>query len=308
MIIGLITALLQGTVSAGTTLVYATLGGIVSARVGVNNFGLEGMMLMGAAIGYATTIRTGSPWAGFASALAVGAIVGLAYAVVVIALRGNQIVTGVAIIGLGGGLSAYFGRAYVGRMLKVGFPPVPIPLLSDIPVLGPALFRQNMLVYLSYLLVPLLWLFIFRSRPGLNMRAVSENPAAADGVGINVTALRYVYTVLGSALATAGGAYLSLAYLRLWLEGVTAGRGWIAIALVVFAGWNPVGALIGSYMFGLVDVATMRVQAAGLPISPFILGTLPYLFTIVVIIITTIVRGRSSGPAALGQVYDRESR
>lgn len=304
----LLLSVLHATITAGTALLIATLGGILTARAGVLNLGIEGMMLMGCMAGFAGTVFTGTPWAGFFTALAVGAVLGLLYAVVAIEFKANQAVTGLAFVMLGTGLSGFLGRAFVGRPLSVTFVPVKIPLLGDIPVLGQAIFDQDPLVYLSYLLVPALWWFIFRSRPGLHLRAVGENPAAADSAGIRVRAVRYLYTALGGALAGGAGAYLSLAYSPAWLENMTAGRGWIAVALVVFSGWNPYGALAGAYLFGGVDAITLRLQAAGVGISPFVLNSLPYLFSIMVLILSALGKRRVVGPAALGKAYDRETR
>ena len=302
----LLASIIHGTIASGTSILLATLGGIVSGRVGINNMGIEGMMLMGAVTGYAATVTTGNCWLGLAAALVVGVLAGLAYSGVVIAFRAHQVVTGLAFVTLGTGLSGFLGAPYVGRSLETWFRPVRIPILGDIPYLGPALFYHDVLVYATYVLVPLLWWFLFRSRPGLRLRAVGENPSAADNAGINVTLLRYVYVSLAGALVAAGGAYLSLAYSPIWVEMMTAGRGWIAIALVAFSGWNPVGAMIGAYLFGGVDATTLTLQAVGLQVNTFLLNSLPYLLTVAVVIGNSIARGRVTGPAALGQVYDRE--
>ena len=304
----LILSIFQGTITAGTSILLATLGGIVCGRAGINNMGIEGIMLMGAITGYGVTVQTGSPWVGLGAALLVGAACGLAFAVFAVGLRGSQVVTGLAFVGLGVGLSGYLGKPFVGRGLPASFTPVKIPLLSDIPVIGKILFSQDPLVYLSWALVIGLWWFLFRSRPGLHLRAVGENPAAADNAGINVSGIRYLYTAVGSALVGAGGAYLSLAYSPLWVEQLTAGRGWIAVALVVFSGWNPAGALLGAYLFGGVDATTLRLQAIGAKVEPFLLNALPYLFTILVLILASAGKRRATAPAALGQAYDRETR
>ncbi len=185
-----------------------------------------------------------------------------------------------------------------------------LPLLSDIPVLGPILFRQDLLTYGTYLLVPLLWVFIFRTRPGLYLRAVGENPATTDAMGLSVVGLRYLYVVLGGMLAGLGGAAISLATNPGWVENITAGRGWIAIALVIFATWNPARAALGAYLFGGVEALQFRLQGAGTNISPFFLSMLPYVFTILVLVLATreTVRRRVGAPAALGLPYFREER
>ncbi len=298
---------MHATITSGTALLFATLGGILTARAGVLNMGIEGIMLMGCFSGYAGALVTGSPWAGLLVALAVGTLSGLLYGLVAIEFKANQAVTGLAFVMLGTGLSGFLGRAFVGQPLAQTFVPVKMPLLGDIPVLGPAVFYQDPLVYLSYLLVPALWWFIFRSRPGLHLRAAGENPAAADSAGIRVSTLRYLYTAIGGALMGAAGAYLSLAYSPAWLENMTSGRGWIAVALVVFSGWNPFGALAGAYLFGGIDSITLRLQAAGVDISTIALSMLPYLFTILVLILSALGKRSAVGPAALGLAYDREN-
>ncbi len=304
----LLVSTLHGAITAGTALLIATLGGILTARAGVLNMGVEGIMLMGCFSGYAAALVTGSPWAGLLGAILVGALFGLLYAVVANEFKANQAVTGLAFVMLGTGLSGFLGRPFVGQPLAQTFVPFKIPLLGDIPVIGPVIFDNDPLVYLSFLMVPALWWFIFRSRPGLSMRAVGENPAAADSAGVRVGALRYLYTAIGGALMGAAGAYLSLAYSPAWLENMTAGRGWIAVALVVFSGWNPVGALLGAYLFGGVDSVTLRLQAAGFAVSPFALNMLPYLFSVLVLVVSALGRRRVIGPAALGLAYDRETR
>ena len=184
-----------------------------------------------------------------------------------------------------------------------------IPFLSDIPIIGPVVFKQDMLVYVSYILVILTAFFLYKTRAGLFLRALGENPAAVDSVGVNVFRLRYLYVAIGGALAGLGGAYLSLAYAPCWLENMTAGRGWIAVALVIFAIWDPWRALAGSYLFGGVDAMGFHLQVIGLPISVFILNMLPYVFTILVLILVLIRKGgRLASPQALGVPYDREER
>jgi general nucleoside transport system permease protein len=304
----LLMSILQATITSGTAILIATCGGVLTARAGVLNLGIEGMMLMGCVAGFGAAAVTGIPWAGLLAALIIGALMGFLYAIVVIEFKANQAVTGLAFVMLGTGLSGFLGRAFVGRPLAQTFTPVKVPLLGDIPILGQAVFNQDLLVYLSLLMVPALWWFIFRSRPGLHLRAVGENPAAADAAGIRVGAERYLYTVLGGALIGAAGAYLSLAYSPAWLENMTGGRGWIAVALVVFSGWNPFGAIVGAYLFGGVDAITLRLQAAGAGISPFALNALPYILTVLVLILSASGKRRIVGPAALGQAYDRETR
>jgi ABC-type uncharacterized transport system permease subunit len=204
------------------------------------------------------------------------------------------------------GLSGFLGKRWIGVISPATFAPVNFPVLSDLPILGPVFFRYDILLYLTYLAVPLLWYFIFRSRPGLRLRSAGENPLAADTMGIGVVRLRYLYTALGSALAGAAGAYLSLAYTPGWIENMTAGRGWIAIALMIFSAYNPLGALGGALLFGGVSAIALRAQAAGTAISPFLLNMLPYVLTVLALLMTIRRNRGKPGPAALGVAYDRE--
>lgn len=296
----------QAAVTAGTPILFAALGEILAERSGVLNLGVEGMMLVGAVSGFLVTVRTGSPWLGVLGALVAGGLMALIHAVLCVGLRANQVVSGLALTLFGTGLSGYLGKPLIGVPAPSTFRAVDVPLLGDIPFLGPVVFGHDYLVYTSYLLVPALWFFLYRTRPGLHMRAVGENPAAGDAMGINVAWTRYIYTVAGGVLAGAAGAYLSLAYAPTWLENMTAGRGWIAVALVIFAGWNPLVALAGSYLFGGVDALGLRIQAVGTVIPSFFLSMLPYVFTILVLLISARGRRRVGAPAALGLAYDRE--
>lgn len=306
----LIISILAAAITAGTPILYAALGEILAERAGVLNLGLEGMMLVGAVSGFMTAVKTSNPWLGVLAALLAGGVLALVHAFLTIHLRANQVVSGLALTIFGTGLSAFLGKPLIGIPAPQTFKPVAIPVLAQIPILGPVVFQQDYLVYLSYLLVPLLWFFLYRTRPGLHLRAVGENPAAADAMGVGVYALRYMYVAIGGMLAGVAGAYLSLAYAPTWLENMTAGRGWIAIALVIFAMWDPVRALLGSYLFGGVDALGFRIQAVGALIPSFFLNMLPYIFTILVLILATRQGSRRGalGPGALGLPYDREER
>lgn len=303
-------AILTATVTAGTPLLYAALGEVLAERAGVMNLGLEGMMLVGAMTGFSVTVKTGQPWLGLLAAMGAAGLLALVHAFLTVGLRANQVVSGLALTIFGTGLSGYLGKSMVGIPAKATFKTWALPGLGDLPVVGPILFRQDALVYLTYLLVPALWFFMYHTRPGMNLRAVGENPAAADAVGINVSVTRYVYVVAGGLLSGAAGAYLSLAYAPSWLENMTAGRGWIAVALVIFAMWDPVRAMLGAYLFGGVDALTFRLQALGVVIPSFFLKMLPYVFTIAVLIISTreTLLRKSAAPGALGLTYDREGR
>ncbi|HCF70476.1 MAG TPA: ABC transporter permease [Syntrophomonas sp.] len=302
-------ALLAATVVAGTPILFAAIGELLTERSGILNLGVEGMMLVGAVLGFIFTINTGNHWYGFAAALVGGGMMGAIHAFITITLRGNQVVSGLALTIFGSGVSGFMGKAYQGVPIVDPFKHAPVPLLKDIPVLGPVLFRHDVLVYLSIVLVILMWYVLYRTSWGLSIRSAGENPAAADAVGINVARVRYICTIMGGVLAGLGGAYLSLAYAPSWQEDMTAGRGWIAVALVIFALWNPLRGLVGAYLFGGVEAMTFRMQAAGIKISPFFLSMLPYILTILVLTIVTIrLRQEAGAPAALGVPYDREER
>lgn len=305
----LMISILAAAVTAGTPILYAALGELVTERAGILNLGVEGIMLVGAVSGFIAAVSSGSSWLGLAAAMAAGGAVALIHGLLSITLRANQVVSGLALTLFGAGLSGYLGKSYIGIPVPAPFTIQPFPGLADIPVLGPIFFQHNVLVYVSYALVLVLWLYLFRTRPGLYLRALGENPGAADALGVNVVLLRYVYVIAGGMLCGAAGAYLSLAYAPNWLENMTAGRGWIAVALVIFALWNPWRALVGSYLFGGVDALGFHLQVMGFSVSVFFLNMLPYIFTILVLVIVMARQGgRFSGPAALGLPYDREER
>jgi len=305
-----LTSVLAAAIPAGTAILYACLGEVICERAGVLNLGVEGMMLMGALGGVAFTIWSGNAWFGVLGAILAGAAMSAIHACLTISLRANQVVSGLALTIFGTGLAAYLGRDLAGESMPAYFHKLAIPLLSDIPRIGTILFKQDALVYCSYLLVPVLWIFIFRTRQGLNLRAIGERPEAADAMGVNVVSLRYFYVIVGGALAGVGGAAISIGTNPGWTENITSGRGWIAVALVIFAGWNPIRAAAGAYLFGGVEAGQFRLQSAGVDISPFFLSMLPYLFTILVLVLATgeITRRRMGAPAALGRPYIRESR
>lgn len=302
---------LQAAVTAGTPLLYAALGELLTERVGILNLGVEGMMLIGAVTGFMATVNTGSLVIGVLAAMAAGGVLVLLHAFIAISLRASQVVSGLALTIFGTGLSSFIGKSMIGIPAPVVFKKLHIPLLSKIPFLGKILFQHDALVYLSYFFVALIWYLIYKTKQGLTLRAVGENPAAADAMGVNVFAYRYFYVVVGGMLAGLGGAYLSLAYAPSWLENMTAGRGWIALALVIFATWNPVRALAGAYIFGGIDALVFRMQTLGLVVIPtFFLKMLPYILTVVVLILATrqTHRKRIGAPGALGLPYEREAR
>ncbi|MDR1949073.1 MAG: ABC transporter permease [Spirochaetaceae bacterium] len=306
----LLTAILTAALGTAAPILYASVGEIISERAGVLNLGLEGIMLLGAVSGYIVAVQTASLPLAVLAAFLTGALVGLFYAFMTVTLQANQIVCGLALVIAGNGLSGFFGRVVFGRAASVSFGRRLVPGLSGIPFFGPILFNQNVMVYGLYFLVPLVWFYLYKTRPGLKLRALGENPGALDAVGIHVFSLRYLYVMAGSAIAALGGAYITLAYTPSWTAGITAGRGWIAAALVIFASWNPAVAALGAVLFGGVEVLGLRLQVIGIDVPSHFIKTLPYLCTVVVLILTTgsFRKRKSPAPAALGRHYDREAR
>lgn len=309
----IIAGLLQTSILAGGVLALAALGEVLSERVGVVNLGVEGLMALGAITAIATVTASPNPVLGLIGALSVGFVVGMIFASATVVLRANQVLCGLALTLMGTGLAATIGKAYSGMPAKATFAPVEIPYLSEIPLLGRALFTQNILVYLIYVVLPVaLHLIMFRTRHGLNLRAVGENPAAADAAGISVQKFRFWYVAAGSSLAAGAGAYLTLAFVPSWSEGVVAGRGWIAVALVIFAGYRPINAVLAALLFGAITSLGFVGQARNWPIAAPILSMLPYLGTIALIIMPVLawhrVRRLMAAPAALGEPYYRDVR
>jgi len=305
MNIDIIESMLIATIVAGTPLIIVALGQLIAEKSGVLNLGAEGMMAMGAITGFAVTFHTGNPWLGVLAGMVAGAIMSLLFAVVVLTLMGNQVATGLALSIFGVGLSAFIGKPYESEILQT-VAPTPIPLLADIPILG-VLFNQQLLVYFSWILFAGMVWFLYRSRPGLLLRAVGESPSSAHSIGYHVIRIRYMATLFGGAMAGIGGSFLSVFYTPLWVEGMVSGRGWIAIALVVFATWRPFRVLVGAYLFGGVMVAQLFVQGSDLDInipSQF-LSSLPYLATIIVLVIISRDQNtvRLNAPVSLGQPF-----
>ncbi|HEY88741.1 MAG TPA: ABC transporter permease [Thermoflexia bacterium] len=316
--IALFTSVLAITLRAGTSLIYATVGEIYTERSGILNLGLEGVMLMGAVLSFATAYYTGSAWLGVLVALLVGALLAAIHAFLTVTMRANQVVSGLSITLFGSGLASFLGQRlgpesngyYLVGKVGPRFTPYVVPFLSDIPVVG-ALFKQDILTYLLYILIPLAWFYLYKTRNGLNLRAVGENPQTADAMGIDVIRVRYLYTILGGMLVSLGGAHLSLAYTPGWSENITGGRGWIVIALVIFAMWNPARAVLGAILFGGINAVQFRLQAAGTNIPSAFLNMLPYLATIGILIVMTwweTLSKRIGAPAALGTAYMREEK
>jgi ABC-type uncharacterized transport system permease subunit len=302
-----VTGLLAAAIQAGTPILFACLGEIICERSGILNLGVEGMMLIGAMVGFAISLHTGQPVLGVIAAAIAGGAMALIHAFLCISLIANQVVAGLGLTLFGMGVSGLFGLGYVGTKAP-GFSPIAIPGLSDIPFIGPIFFNQDALVYFALLMVPACWAYLFKTRPGLVVRACGENPAAADAWGESVASYRYVHVIMGGVLAGIGGAYLSLGYTHMWVENMVAGRGWIALALVIFGFWHPMKAAAGAFLFGGVGVAQLRIQAAGAMVPSALLTMLPYVLTIVILIVITLRQrktGRVEAPAALGQGFRR---
>ncbi|MEW5815504.1 MAG: ABC transporter permease [Spirochaetota bacterium] len=314
----LLTSILTITLRAGTSLVYATVGEIYTERTGILNLGLEGMLLMGAVTSFAVNFYTGSLVLALLTAMLTGAVMALIHAFLSITMRANQVVSGLSITLFGTGLASFLGQRlgpesnnyYLVGLTGARFRPLPIPGLSNLPLLG-ALFQQDILTYIIYLLVPIACYYLYRTRNGLYLRAVGENPHTADAMGIDVFTVRYIYTILGGGLVGLGGAHLSLAYTPGWSENITGGRGWIVIALVIFAMWNPARAGLGAVLFGGINAVQFRLQAAGTTIPAAFLNMLPYLATVVVLVVITWwenLSKRIGAPAALCEPYMREEK
>jgi len=303
-------AALAAAVSSGTALLLAALGEVLAERSGVMNLGVEGMMLIGALAGFATTVWTGNLWLGLLASLFAGGLLAALHAVLTVTFGADQIVSGLALTLFATGLASFLGKPLVGQAAPVSFRAMALPLLADIPILGPIFFRQNALTYLSYVLAIGLWIVLFRTHLGLLIRAVGDSPATVDATGHSVPLLRSVAVIVGGMFAGLGGAAIALGTNPSWTENITAGRGWIAVALVVFATWNPLRAVLGAYLFGSVEAAQFLLQAAGVAVSAFFLNMLPYVATILVLLITTqaVARQRLGAPAALGMPYRREAR
>ena len=297
-------AILAAAIAAGTPIVFAALGELVTEKSGVLNLGVEGMMLVGAVAGFAATAASGNPWLGILAGMAAGAAMALIFAVLTLQLMANQVAAGLALTLFGIGLSAFVGKPL--ESIALGSQQTwDIPLLADIPLLGPVLFRHHALVYASWVLFLALSWFLYRSRAGLVLRSIGESPESAHAIGYRVIAIRYLATLFGGAMAGLGGAYLAEFYTPMWVEGMVAGRGWIALALVVFATWRPGRVLLGAYLFGGVTIAQFFAQGAGLAIPSQFLSALPYLATILVLVLisrdASIIR--LNAPVSLGRSY-----
>lgn len=308
-----ISLFLSAAVIAGTPLIFATLGGILNEKVGNLNLGVEGMMLMGAVAGFAVGFSTQNALLAILGAAIIGSIGALIYAILTVSFHANQVVTGLSLTIFGTGFSGFLGQSMVGKVipdgLKASLAPSRIPGLSEIPVIGEALFNQSPFVYLGYVSAILLFVYFTYTHLGLSTRMIGENPAAADAAGIHVTLYKYIHIMAGGAFCGLGGAFLSLVYVPAWQDGITAGRGWIAVALVIFATWNPLKAILGGFLFGGLDILGFRLQGAGFVVNQYFLDMVPYLVTIVVLVIAGIKKNSlNAPPKGLGNPYFREER
>ncbi|MBQ9061697.1 MAG: ABC transporter permease [Eubacterium sp.] len=306
----LLVSIISTAVVYAVTVLYAAIGEIFAERAGVMNLGLEGIMLMGAVSGYLVAVHRQNLALAMLVVIVVGAALGLVFAFLTVSLQSDQTVAGMAMLTFGTGLSGFIGKEVSGVNANLAFNPIAIPGLSKIPVIGPSLFNQSILVYIMYIIIPVSMIYLYKTRAGMILRALGENPAALDSAGYNVYALRYAYVIFGSVMTAVSGACISLDYTNFWSDGMTSGKGWIAVALVVFAAWNPLVAVFGGLLFGAISIIGIDIQMYFPQVPSQFFSALPYIATIIALIFTTgnFRKRRSSAPAALTIPYDRESR
>ncbi|MCP3875999.1 MAG: ABC transporter permease [Desulfobacteraceae bacterium] len=303
----IIISTLQRTMVAGTPLLLATTGEIICERSGILNLGVEGVMAIGAVVAFIVTITTGQPWLGVLVAIGAGMAISIVHAFASVTLQANQVVSGLALTMLGLGLSGMLGKPYVGRPLQIKMDDWNIPFLSDIPYLGKILFSQSPLFYIAIALAFGSWFFLERTRLGIQIRSTGENPKATETQGVNVSKLRYLSVIIGGGFSGLAGAHLSISYSNSWIEGMTAGRGWIAIALTIFALWNPGRAIWAAFLFGGIFVIQYLLQPLG--ISPNFLSMLPYIATLLILLLISFKDSKKlNAPAMLGEPYKRDER
>ena len=299
-----LSAILVSMIAASTPLLFAAIGELVTEKSGVLNLGVEGMMLVGAVTAFMVGLGTGSPVLAVLAGAFAGIVMATLFGILTLSLLANQVATGLALTIFGVGLSALMGKSYVGVPLTP-LSKLDIHGISDIPLLGPVLFGQDFLVYLSIFMVVAVSWFLYRTRGGLILRAVGESHGAAHAIGYPVIGIRYLAVAFGGAMAGLGGAFLSLAYTPMWIENMTAGRGWIALALVVFATWRPGRVLLGAYLFGGVTMLQLHAQGAGFDVPSQIMSMLPYLATVLVLVLISSdrTRIRLNAPADIGRTF-----
>ncbi|NOX35522.1 MAG: ABC transporter permease [Deltaproteobacteria bacterium] len=300
--------ILVATIAAGTPLVYAALGELIVEKSGVLNLGVEGMMLVGAISGFIVMAKTGSLLLAVSCGMLAGAIMSLIFAVLTLTLMANQVASGLALTIFGTGLSSFMGIDYTSVALK-GAREIHIPFFSDIPILGRLVFSYDILVYLSLVLLALVLWFLYKTRAGLILKAIGESPRSGHALGFPVIRIRYLAVLFGGAMAGLGGVYLSVAYTPMWVEGMVSGRGWVALALVVFATWRPMRVLTGAYLFGGVTIIQFHIQGFGFEIPSQVLSMLPYLATIAVLVLISRDKKliRLNSPASLGITFHPEN-
>lgn len=294
-------------ITAGTPLLFSSVGEILTERTGVLNLGIEGFMLMGAMTGFMVSYQTGNKWLALLVVIGVCLVLGLILSFILITLRANQIAAGIAFTIFCAGLSIIVGKPFIGVVARDTFKKLTFSGLDKIPLLQ-LLLNKDLLVFVAIALAIIVWVFVYKTKSGLHLRAAGDNPSTLDSLGVNVIAQRYIYTTLGSILAGIGGAYLSLAYSPSWIEGMAAGRGWLTIALVNFALWNPLYAIGGAYLYGIFYALSFRIEAMGIAIPSYFLRMLPYIFPIIILIISKLKNKKNYAPRYLCAPYIREEK
>ena len=303
----IIISVVQRTLVAGTPLLLGTVGEIISERSGILNLGVEGVMAVGAVTAFIVTHHTGNPWLGLCAAIVAGMLISIVHAFASVSLQSNQVVSGLALTMLGLGMAGLLGKSYVGKPLVVKINAMPIPVLSDIPIVGPVLFNQSPFFYLAILLAVGVWFMLEYTLLGIRIRSAGENPQATETQGVNVSLIRYLSVIAAGGFSAMAGAHLSISYSKSWIEGMTAGRGWIVIALTIFALWNPLRAVVGAFLFGGIFVLQYMLQPLG--VSPNFLAMLPYLATLLVLLVGGLRDSRRlNAPAMLAEPYRRGDR
>ena len=307
------TTFLAACIVAGTPLAFATIGELITEKSGSLNLGVEGMMLIGAVMGFTTAQATGSPVLTLLIAALAGAMGAFIFGVLTVTLRANQVVVGLTLTIFGTGFAQFVGRPLLGSTIPTevtsAFAKTSIPGLSSIPGIGPIFFQQDPFVYLGYVVTILAAVYMYKTRWGRNMKALGENNKAADASGINVNLYKYVHILIGGALCGLGGAYLSVVRMPIWQENIVNGRGWIAVALVIFVAWTPIKGLFGSFLFGGLSILGLKLQTMGFSFSQYLFDMIPYVCTIIIVILATYKNKRESQPPGdLGNNYFREDR